>query len=175
MKVELLKGDITKLSVDAIVNLADNYLSGGTPNYSGAIHTAAGPQLAEACKQLGLCRPGEAKITSGYDLMADYVIHTVGPVWRGGVIGEKNILTSCYIHSMQLAIERKLDTIAFPLLSAGPRGVPKKEALTVALSTLLQYQDEDIHITLVLGNTDTFMQANRIMAQLTLGNSYLKL
>ena len=167
MKVKLLKGDITKQRVDAIVNTANNYLSGSGENYDSALHVAAGPELVEACKKLGIFRPGEAKITSGYDLPADYVIHTVGPIWRGGVVGEKNILTSCYVNSMELALQRKLDTVAFSLLSAGPHGYPKREAITVALSTLLQYEDDDIEISLVLGNSDTYMLANRIFAQLT--------
>ena len=166
MKVKLLKGEIIKQHADAIVITANNYMSGGEVVY-GAIHTAAGPELADACRKLGVCRPGEAKITSGYDLWADYVIHTVGPTWRGGVIGERNILTSCYVHSMELALQRKLDSIAFSLLSSGPHGVPKREAITIALTTLMQYEEDDIEIYLVLGNSDTYMLANRILAQLT--------
>ena len=167
MRVKLLKGEIAKMGVDAIVVTANNYLSGATAVYDSVVHSAAGPELEEACRKLGVCRPGEAKITSGYDLPADYVIHTVGPVWRGGVIGEKNVLSSCYINSLQLAIQRKFDTIAFSLLSIGPHGVPKKEALTVALTTLLQFEEDDIDISLVLGNSDTYMLANRMLAQLT--------
>ena len=162
-----MKGEITKIGVDAIVCTANNYLTGSGENYDGVLHLTAGPELAEACKKLGVCRPGEARMTLGYDLPADYVIHTVGPIWRGGVIGERNILTSCYMNSMNLAIQNNLDTIAFSLLSSGPHGVPKKEALTIALTTLLQYEDDDIEISLVLGNSDTYMLANRMLAQLT--------
>ena len=166
MKVKLLKGDITKLNVDAIVNAANNSLLGGE-GVDGAIHAAAGPELLAECRQLHGCRTGEAKITKGYDLAADYVIHTVGPIWRGGVIGEKNLLISCYVNSMSLAQQYHVRSIAFPLLSAGVFGYPKREAITVALETLLQYEDTDMDIYLILYNSDTYMLANRILAQLT--------
>lgn len=166
MKLKLLKGDITKLNVDAIVNSANNSLLGGE-GVDGAIHAAAGPQLLEECRQLHGCRTGEAKITNGYELSADYVIHTVGPIWRGGVVGEKNLLTSCYVNCMALAQQYKIRSIAFPLLSAGVFGYPKREAITVAIETLMQYEDTPIEINLVLYNSDTYMLANRIMAQLT--------
>ena len=167
MRVRLLKGNITKLGVDAIVNTANNYLSGSAVKFDGPVHAAAGPELAEACKKLGVCRVGEAKITDGYDLMADYVIHTVVPVWRGGVIGERNLLTSCYINCMELALQHKVGAIAFPLLASASYGFPRLEALTIALTTLLQYEDDDIEISLVLGNSDTHMQASRLLVQLT--------
>lgn len=170
MRVRLLKGDITKQDAEAIVVTANGYLAGAGENYNTVVHAAAGPELAEACKQVGICRPGEAKLTPGYKLPSDFVIHAVGPTWRGGVVGEKNILSSCYVHSIALAFQYKLESIAFSLLSVGPHGVPKKEAVTVALSTLLQFEDEDIDISLVLGNSDTFMMANRILAQLTHNN-----
>ena len=166
MKLKLLKGDITKLNVDAIVNAANNSLLGGE-GVDGAIHAAAGPKLLEECRQLHGCRTGEAKITNGYDLAADYVIHTVGPIWRGGVVGEKMLLTSCYVNCMVLAEQYKIRSIAFPLLSAGVYGYPKREAITVALETLIQYEDSPIEINLVLYNSDTYMLANRIMAQLS--------
>ena len=167
MKVKLLKGDITKQGADAIVVAANNYLSGSAAKFDGPILAAGGEELIDACKKLGVCRVGEAKITDGYDLAADYVIHTVLPIWRGGVIGEKTLLTSCYVNSMELALQNKVDAVAFPLLAAGAYGFPKQEALNIALKTLLQYEDDDIEISLVLGNSDTFMQANRILAQLT--------
>ena len=165
MKLKLLKGDITKLYVDAIVNPANSSLLGGE-GVDGAIHAAAGPQLLEECRKLGGCRTGEAKITHGYDLPADYVIHTVGPIWRGGVIGEKNQLISCYHNCMALAQQYKVDSIAFPLISAGAFGYPKREAITVAITTLMQYEETDIEINLILYNSDTYMLANRIYAQL---------
>ena len=173
MKVQLVKGDLTKQYVDAIVTPANSKLP-IAEGIDAAVHAAAGPELLEACAKLGGCRTGEAKITKGYDLAADYVIHTVGPVWRGGVIGEKAQLESCYANSMDLAIQYNLDSIAFPLISVGANGYPKKDAITVALSTLLQYKDMDIEISLVLGNSDAFMLANRIMTQLT-QTKYLKL
>lgn len=173
MRVRLLKGDITKQDAEAIVVTANGYLAGNGENYNTPVHAAAGPELAQACKQVGICRQGEAKLTPGYKLPSDFVIHTVGPVWRGGVVGEKNILSSCYVHSIALAFQYKLETIAFSLLSVGPHGVPKKEAVTIALSTLLQFEDEDIDISLVLGNSDTYMMANRILAQLTHNNKPL--
>lgn len=165
MKIKLLKGDITKLSVDAIVNAANNTLLGGE-GVDGAIHAAAGPELLKECRQLGGCRTGEAKITKGYDLMADYVIHTVGPIWRGGKVGERNQLASCYVNSMDLALQYHIRSIAFPLISAGAYGYPKREAITVALETLLQYENEDIEVSLIFYNSDTYMLANRILSQL---------
>ena len=165
MKLKLLKGDITKLNVDAIVSPANNSLS-GSDGVDAAIHAAAGPELLEECRTLHGCRTGEAKITKGYELVADYVIHTVGPIWRGGVIGEKNLLVSCYVNSMELAKQHRVRSIAFPLLSSGSFGYPKREALTVAIDTLKDYEDTDIEIYLVLVNSDTYMLANRIMTQL---------
>ena len=170
MKVRLLKGDITKQTAEAIVVTANGYLAGSGEKYDSPLHLAAGPKLAEACKKIGVCRPGEVKLTPGYNLPTDFVIHAVGPTWRGGVIGEKNVLTTCYINSMALAAQYKLDSIAFSLLSVGAQGVPKKDAVTIALSALLQYEDDDIDISLVLANSDTYMLANRILAQLTHNN-----
>ena len=170
MKVRLVKGDITKQTAEAIVVTANNYLAGNGENYNLPVHLAAGPELAEACKRIGACRAGEVKLTPGYNLPTDFVIHAVGPTWRGGVIGEKNVLTTCYINSMALAAQYKLDSIAFSLLSVGAQGVPKKDAVTIALSALLQYEDDDIDISLVLANSDTYMLANRILAQLTHNN-----
>ncbi|MCH5159411.1 MAG: macro domain-containing protein [Clostridiales bacterium] len=167
MKVRLLKGDLTKLGADAIVSTANSYLSSSVMKFDGPIHAAAGPELAEACKKLGLCRAGEAKITDGYDLSADYVIHTVVPIWRGGVIGERNLLTNCYVNSVELAIQHHVDSIAFPLLAIGAYGFSRKEALTIALKALLQYEEEDIEISLVFVNSDTYMQASRLLGQLT--------
>ena len=165
MKLKLLKGDITKLYVDAIVNPANSSLSGGE-GVDGAIHAAAGPELLEACRKLGGCRTGEAKITRGYDLAADYVIHTVGPIWRGGVIGERNQLTSCYHNCMALVQQYNIKSIAFPLISSGAYGFPKREALNIAITTLMQYEDTDVEINLILYNSDTYMLANRMLAQL---------
>ena len=167
MKLKLLKGDITKLNVDAIVNPANNSLLGGE-GVDAAIHAAAGPELLEECRQLHGCRTGEAKITKGYELIADYVIHAVGPIWRGGKVGEKDLLTSCYHNAMALAKQRRIKSIAFPPISIGAFGYPKREAITVAIETLMQYEESDIEIFLILYNSDTYMLANRLLAQMTI-------
>ena len=161
MKLKLLQGDITTLHVDAIFNSANNSLLGGE-GVDGAIHAAAGSQLLKECKTLNGCNTGEAKITKGYNLPAKHVIHTVGPIWRGGNEGEKQLLISCYQNSMKLAKQYNLKSIAFPLLSGGIFGYPKRDAITVAISTLKQYEDTDIEIYLILYDFETFSLAKTI-------------
>jgi len=133
-----VRGDIAKLDVDAIVNAANTTLLGGG-GVDGAIHRAAGPELLAECRTLGGCRLGEAKITRGYRLPARFVIHTVGPIWRGGKHGESETLANCYRNSLQLAVENGIKTIAFPAISCGAYDYPIQEAAQIALGTTREF------------------------------------
>lgn len=153
MNTELIKGDITKLDVDAIVNAANSSLLGGG-GVDGAIHRAGGPQILEACKAIrnvqGSCATGEAVITTGGKLKAKYVIHTVGPVWQGGGNNEETLLSNAYYNSLKLAANKQVKTIAFPNISTGVYGFPKQKAATIALETVTEFLASDLSIECVI-------------------------
>lgn len=148
-RIVVTKGDIVELDVDAIVNAANNSLLGGG-GVDGAIHAAAGPQLLEECRSLKGCPTGEAKITSGYLLPAKWVIHTVGPIWRGGNSGEDEMLARCYRNSLKLAVRNGARTIAFPSISTGAYGFPVDRAFRIAITEIAGFLGKDSSIEKVL-------------------------
>jgi O-acetyl-ADP-ribose deacetylase len=164
-KIEILRGDITTLEVDAIVNAANTTLLGGG-GVDGAIHRAAGPELLAECRTLGGCRSGEAKITRGYRLPARFVIHTVGPVWRGGKHDEAETLTNCYGNSLQLSAENGIKTIAFPAISCGAYGYPIEEAVQIALNTTREFlanKDKIEKVIFALWSEDIYDAYRRLL------------
>ena len=170
-KIELIKGDITRVKTDAIVNAANSSLMGGG-GVDGAIHRAGGPAILEECKRIvakqGGCKTGEAVMTTAGDLPAKFVIHTVGPVWNGGKKNEDELLAACYQNSLNLAIQHKLTSIAFPNISTGIYGFPKKEASEIATATTIDFLKNNFSIEklfFVCFDMDNYLLYESILAK----------
>ena len=166
MPLQIVRNDITKMQVDAIVNAANETLLGGS-GVDGAIHQAAGPELLAECRTLHGCKTGQAKITKGYHLPAKFVIHTVGPVWEGGSYGERELLVSAYRSSLELALEHRCETVAFPLISSGVFGYPKDQALKVAVDTIGDFLlQHDMTVYLVIFDKATYTIGGKLFSDI---------